>query len=215
MLTRLLTTIFFGVLVSTAFGQRYEDVNDPDEIKSLLSTENDIQGFGGLDVKITDLMDERSVLTGAYGGVIINRTYLLGLGAYGITTRPSFDGAIPGLADTTRLRLYGGYGGVLIGGTILAKEVVHLSVPLFLGAGNLEVSDDDFFQGIGDADFTVESSVFFVVEPGLQLEFNITSYLRIAAGASYRWVQGLELLNVEDEDMTGISGILSIRLGRF
>ena len=198
-----------------AQGQTYQDVNDPTEIKSLLSKSNDIQGFGGFDVKITDILDERSVLIGGYGGVLINRSYLLGVGAYGLVARPSFDGLVPGSSDTTRLRLYGGYGGLLVGGTLFAKEIIHVSLPVFLGVGNLEVSDDDFFQGIGDTSFTVENSVFFVLEPGLQLEFNITQYLRIAGGASYRWVQGLELLNVEDSQLTGVTGILSVRIGRF
>ncbi|MEM9324836.1 MAG: hypothetical protein AAGA85_04245 [Bacteroidota bacterium] len=199
----------------SSHSQTYQDVTDPGEIKSLLSSSNDLQGFGGVDVKITDMVDERSALVGGYGGVLINRSYMLGLGAYGIVNGPSFEGLAPGIEDSTQLSLYGGYGGLLLGGTLFAKEMLHISLPLFLGAGNLEVSDDDFFQGIGDTSFTVESSVFFVVEPSLQLEFNITSYLRIAGGASYRWVRGLELTNVTDDQVTGFSGILSVRLGRF
>ena len=135
---------------------------------------------------------------------------------FGLATQPSFEGIVPGPDTPKRLTLYGGYGGIVVGGTILGKEVVHISLPVTLGAGNLDVSDDDFFdQGLGDTQFTVENSTFFVVEPAAQLEFNITSYLRIGAGVSYRWVTGLELTNISDQDMTDFTGVLSVRVGRF
>ncbi len=199
-----------------AQAQRYEDVNDPKEVKSLLSKNNQIEGFGGIDLKISDVIGERTLLVGGAGGVIINRSYFFGIAAYGLATQPSFDGVVPGPNTEKRLTLYGGYGGVVVGGTILGKEVVHISLPITFGAGNLDVSDDDFFtQGFGDSQFTVENSTFFVIEPAAQLEFNITSYLRIATGVSYRWVTGLELVNVTNDDLRGLTGVLSIRVGRF
>lgn len=212
---KLFFSIISFILMLSAFGQQYEDVNDPKQIKSLLKKESVIEGFGGVDMKVGDVVGERSLIVGGYGGVVINSNYLLGLGAYGITTKPSFDGVIPNIGTEKRLTVYGGYGGILIGGNVLSKEVVHLSIPVLLGAGNLDISDDDFFQGIGDTSFTVESSVFFVIEPGAQLEVNVTKYLRIGIGATYRWVQGLELENLSDGDVTGYNGMLSLRFGRF
>lgn len=212
--------IFAGLVcllaVAHVQAQRYEDVNDPKEVKSLLSKNNQIEGFGGIDLKITDIVSERTLLVGGYGGVIINRSYFLGIAAYGLATQPSLDGIVPGPSTEKRLTLYGGYGGVVVGGTILGREVVHISLPITFGAGNLDVSDDDFFdQGLDDTQFTVENSTFFVIEPAAQLEFNITSYLRVATGVSYRWVTGLELVNVTNDDLTGLTGILSVRIGRF
>ncbi len=196
--------------------QRYEDVNDPKEVKSLLSKNNQIEGFGGIDLKIADIISERTLLVGGSGGVIINRSYFLGIAAYGLATQPSMNGIVPGPDTEKRLTLYGGYGGVVVGGTILGREVIHLSLPVTFGAGNLDVSDDDFFdQGLGDSQFTVENSTFFVIEPAAQLEFNITSYLRVATGVSYRWVTGLELVNVTNDDLIGLTGVLSVRIGRF
>lgn len=213
---KLFTSLLFYLIVFVAYGQRYEDVNNPDEIKSIFSQENEIEGFGGADVKLSDILNERTFLVGGYGGVIVNRSFMLGLGAYGLATQPSFSGTIPGTANTKELRLYGGYGGVLVGATFFGKEVVHLSMPILIGAGNIDVSDDNFFdQSFADTELTVENSAFFVVEPGLQLEFNITRFLRIGGGLTYRWIQGLDLENLTESDLTGYAGVLSVRLGRF
>ena len=210
--------IAIGISSLNLIAQQYADTYDPkdDKVKSLLGKGNDLNGFGAADLKIGDFIGEPSLLVGGYGGFIINRRYLFGLAGYGIVTNVEFDGEIPNQGTQKPLNLHGGYGGVLVGFTVAPRELVHLSVPILFGAGAFEVSDNDFFvNNPADSEFTVENSVFFVVEPGLELEFNITKYFRIGAGATYRYITGTELLNVSDEDVSGFSGMLSFRFGRF
>lgn len=205
-------------IANQAFGQRYMDTNDPnnEEVKSLLSTKNDLNAFGAGDLKVSDFKEERALLVGAYGGFIINRRYLFGVAGYGLVTKVEFDGVIPGEAEPKNLTLHGGYGGVLIGGTIAHKELIHISIPIVLGAGSFEVVDRDFFvNNPADSEFTVENSVFFVAEPGVELEFNITKYFRLGAGMTYRYISGTELENVKDEDVSGTTAMISFRFGRF
>lgn len=209
---------FLILLVTTTYSnaQRYMDTHDPNEIRSLLGKGNDLKGYGGIDLKLTDLKGTRGLLTGAYGGLVVNRNYLLAIAGYGLVTENEFDGFIPGDSVSRNLNLYGGYGGVIFGATILSKEMVHLSIPVLFGAGAAEVSDRDYFSGLpGDSDFTIENSVFFVIEPQAQLEINMTSFFRIAAGVSYRYVTGSDLVNVTDDDLSGIAATLSFRFGRF
>lgn len=204
--------------VLTGYSQKYVDTNNPkdEEIKSLLSIKNDLNAFGAADLKISDLKDERALLVGAYGGFIINRRYLFGVAGYGIVTQVEFDGLVPGQTTPKKLNLHGGYGGIIIGGTIAPKELIHISFPIVLGAGSMEVVDKDYFvNNPADSEFTVENSVFFVAEPGLEIEFNITKYFRLGAGATYRYISGLELDNVEDDDLSGTTAMISFRFGRF
>lgn len=210
--------ILSSILPLATLGQQYVDTHDPkdERVKSLLGKGNDLNGFGATDLKIGDFIGERALLVGAYGGFIINRRYLFGLAGYGIVTNVEFDGEIPNQGIQKPLNLHGGYGGVLVGFTVAPRELIHLSVPILFGAGAFEISDDDFFvNNPADSEFTVENSVFFIVEPGLELEFNITKYFRIGAGASYRYITGTELLNLEDDDVTGFTGTISFRFGRF
>ena len=209
------TTLLLVFSVST-FAQRYVDTYDPkdEEVKSLLGKGNDINGFGGADLKVSELVGERGLITGAYGGVLINRRYLLGVGGYGITTNVEFEGLVG--ADTKTLNLHGGYAGILMGGMVLSKEVVHLTLPVFFGAGSVQVSDKDFFPNRpNDAEFIIEKSAFMVIEPGAQLEFNITEHFRFAAGMSYRYVTGTELDNIRDRQLRGSSIMVSFRFGRY
>jgi hypothetical protein len=210
--------ITFISLSTLCFSQKYLDTNDPknDEVKSLLSKENDLNAFGAVDLKVGSFVDERGLLVGAYGGFIINRRYLLGVAGYGLVTNLEFQGMVPNDPEPRTLNLHGGYGGVLIGATIAHKELIHISIPIVLGVGSFEVTDKNFFSSnLADSEFTIENSIFFVLEPGIQLEFNITKYFRIGAGVTYRHISGTELMNVKDKDVSGTSGILSFRFGRF
>ncbi|MBV6648025.1 MAG: hypothetical protein KI790_21365 [Cyclobacteriaceae bacterium] len=203
------------MLTTQALAQQYMDTNDPREIKSLLSKDNELNGFGGADLKVSDFAGERTLVVGAYGGLLINRSYMFGLAGYGLATSVEFDGVIPGSQEVKKLNLYGGYAGVLIGGTIATRELIHLNIPILLGAGGMQVTDENFFQNDLDTDFTIEQSAFFVVEPAAELEFNITTGLRLAAGSSYRWIRGSDLNNLSDEDLSGWSVMFSVRFGRF
>jgi hypothetical protein len=211
---RILIWLSLLAIISTSHAQQYMDTNDPREIKALLSKDNDLNGFGGMDVKVSDVKSTRTLMMGGYGGVLVNRNYMLGIGAYGLVTAPEFDGVLPD-ATPRDLNLYGGYAGLIIGGTVFTKELVHLSIPVLLGAGNLQVSDHNFFTGAGDNEYIIEQSTFFVIEPAAQLEFNLTRTLRLAAGASYRWVEGINLINVDNNDLIGLTGVLSLKFGRF
>ena len=138
----------------------------------------------------------------------------MGVGGYGITTNVEFEGLVG--PDVKPLNMHGGYAGIIVGGMILSKEVIHLTIPIFLGAGSVQVSDEDFFPNRpNDAEFIIERSAFMVIEPGAQLEFNITEYFRFAAGMSYRYVTGTELDNIRDRQLRGSSIMVSFRFGRY
>ncbi|MGB3467369.1 MAG: hypothetical protein WBA74_18945 [Cyclobacteriaceae bacterium] len=209
----------FGMILGCSFhasAQKYIDSNKPDDVKSLLSKDNEITGFGGLEVKTGEFVNDVSVFTGAFGGVIINKHYMLGMAGYGLTTSSEFTGIVPGFDTPKELDMYGGYGGLLIGGIIAPKSIVHVAVPVILGAGNIYISDEDFFNNTIDTDFTIDQSTFFVIEPGLSIEANITPVFRISIGASYRMVRGSSLNQpIDDDDLSDLSGSFSLRFGRF
>lgn len=203
----ILVTVTLFFLAAAAQGQGKED---PEQIKSLFSKENEIKGFGGVDLNVTDIYKERSLMLGGYGGAIINKHVMFGLAGYGMATQNQFADE-----EGRNLNIEGGYGGLYLGAIIAPNEVVHLSMPVVFGAGALHIIDKSYFPFAYDKEYVLESTAFFVVKPSLQLEVNITTFLRIAVGASYRLVKGSDLLNISDDELTSLGGNFSVRMGRF
>ena len=57
--------------------------------------------------------------------------------------------------------------------------------------------------------------VFFVLEPAVNIEINITSFLRIHLGAGYRFISGIEKYNFTNSDFSGPSGNFTLKFGMF
>lgn len=191
---------------------------DSQEIKTLFSKGSKVRGFGSLDVKYSEFNKDNSLLVGVKGGVIINRHLILGLGGYGLSSINKFNGIDP----NQELFLYGGYGGLLIGYTIAPKEVIHISFPILIAAGGFEISDRNYFNEFRnrdqiELDNTVERSTALVIEPGVEIEINVTKFFRIAVGGSYRVVQGVTLdrNNITDDDLTSWATHASLKFGKF
>lgn len=187
-----------------------QGIDDPEEIKSLFSKGNEIKGFGGVDMNVTDLYQERTMLLGAYGGAIINKHVIFGLAGYGVATENQFRSA-----GGSMLNMEGGYGGLYIGGILFPNEVVHLNVPVLFGAGALHIVDKQYFPTSFDKEYVLESTALFVVKPTVQLEVNITHFLRIGIGGTYRLIRGSDLRNITDDELSEWGGTFSVRLGRF
>ena len=90
--------------------------------KTLFGENSKVRGFGALDFRLSEFKGDLALLAGAHGGIIINNHFMIGLGGRGITTNVSFEGVNP----TDKLHLYGGYGGLMIGGIFAPKEATIL-----------------------------------------------------------------------------------------
>lgn len=117
--------------------------------------------------------------------------------------------------DGERYNLRGGYAGVMLGGVIAPSSVVHLYVPVLIGAGNFDIEDPDFNVGGFPREVTVETSAFFVVEPGIQLDINVTQFFRLGLGGSWRFIEGSEFSVIDNESLSNWSTEISFRFGRF
>jgi len=174
--------------------------NDDSEVKTLFSKYNEINGFGAVDLKVTDVASKKAMFAGAYGGVIINKQIMLGVGGYGLATNVE----VPDNSDNIDLK--GGYGGIILGFIIAPREVIHVTIPLFIGAYDF----NNFPR-----DVNLQTSSFVVAEPGLQVEINVSKTVRFGLGGTYRLIQGTHLSGISDEDLSGFAGNITVKIGRF
>jgi hypothetical protein len=185
------------VFVSTGFAQE----------ETLINGNIESGGFGGPAVKITRINGEGAVLVGGRGGWIINHTFVLGGGGYGLVNDVS--AKAPDVFNGFRY-IDMGYGGLDLEYIAASDRLVHLSIGLLVGGGGVryknELTADDHRSADG----------FFVAEPSLTVNLNVTRFFRIGAGASYRYVNGVSGGGVtSDADLSGTSAMIILKFGKF
>ena len=113
--------------------------------------------------------------------------------------------------DNNDLKAGFGLGGLFLEYIVGLPKLVHLSFPLNIMAGGVNVELNQVNNNNDDDD--VESSAFFALEPGLNLELNVSKFFILGANVSYRFATGSNLKNLSDEDISGLSFGLVIKFG--
>jgi hypothetical protein len=148
-----------------------------------------------------------TTLAGASGMVLLNKHWGLGVAGYA-TTQRSFAPTSVG----QRLGLW--YGGAKIEYTVQPNRLVHLSFPLLVGRGNADNRQNDGWFGRGS-----RGSSFGVVQPGVNLEVNVLRFVKIFAGASYRFAVGVRnrdaSLNLSNSQLSGLNTSIGLKMGLF
>jgi hypothetical protein len=152
-------------------------------------------GYGGPELKVTQINGEWGLAVGGRGGWIINSSLSLGGGGYGIVTKHLVDYDYS-QDPNAEIRMNVGWGGAFIEYINSSNKVIHATANILIGAGgaNYVIFDDGKWD---DYKSLNESSSFFVIEPGITADINLFKFFRISLGASYRFVSGLELFNTD------------------
>jgi len=190
--------IIIALLLMTATGLMAQQ-------QTLLSGDLQSGGFGGPVVKFTQMNDAFAVMVGGRGGWIINKTITLGGGGYGLSN-PIY------LTNEEKYRIHMGYGGFELGFNMASDDLIHLSFHTLVGGGGFVVlekhyDDWDDDHGVDDA--------FFVVEPHLAVTLNLANNFRIEVGGSYRYINGVDDVDLKDSDFEGFSAHIGFKFGKF
>lgn len=92
--------------------------------------------------------------------------------------------------------------------TLFSKKVFHLSFPLYVGYGEVEMDDE-----LGDTD--LGEANFFQIEPSALLEVNLHKYVRFNLGVGYRVVGQMNYRNFNQSDISGLTGYIGLKFGLF
>jgi len=164
-------------------------------------------GYGGATLTWGKVLDKDARFFGGRGGWIINHSIIIGGGGYGmVNDLDAPDDELDRVLDM-------GYGGFMIGYTFASHKKFHLHTNLLLGGGSLSLHEKDRDDYEDDKD--TKEDHFSVIEPEVSLDMNINTWFRIGVGASYRYVQGVSLLKMEDKDFSGANAVLNLKFGSF
>jgi len=188
--------------------------------ETLLAGEVEHGGFGGPVVKFTSVKNEFGVLVGGYGGWLVNHTFMIGLGGYGLANKikgaPEAQQAYQNFLDRP-VNIEFGYGGVVLEYIHNSNSLVHFAFSALIGAGSVtynERVDDDWDWG-NNHSYGRPNDEFFVAEPEIKAELNVASFFRINVGGSYRFVSGVNIIGLKNSDLSGPSANITFKFGKF
>jgi len=176
--------------------------------ETLISGDVSHGGFGGPVVTFSNINNNTGVMAGGRGGWIINHMITIGGAGYGLVNRIP---TIPSVSGSDSLSLGLGYGGFEIGFIMNSWKLTHFSFFFLIGGGGAShiLWDEEDFEMDNEGD------AFFVLEPSIEAVLNVTKFFRISAGACYRYTSGLELQQITDSDISGLSAKISLKFGSF
>jgi len=168
------------------------------EMKTLFKKSEDGKGvshggYGSFSIGYSQIDGKDAIQLGGRAAWIANHRFALGLAGYGFFN--SLDEGSGTFNDPSNYSLTGGYGGIFFEPIILPNSPVHVSFPILLGVGGVSaINTEDWANDYNNHSVNYyDTDAFVVAEPGVDVEFNIVKFFRVAIGASYRFTNGVNL----------------------
>ncbi len=210
-------SIIFILMLGTLFAGA-QDYYERTETQTLFKPGKNNGWYLGFSMGYSQIDGEDALTSGFRGAFVFDQKLAIGLGGTGFVNNLDYHSYIGNDPDH-RFMLAGGYGGIYIEPIIAGRSAVHLSFPVLLGVGGLALVEN---YGRGwDWEFDPyyssrewDNDVFFVIEPGVELEFNLTRWFRAAAYASYRFTSDIELFETDKNVLDGFNFGMTFKFGK-
>ncbi|MCF8361794.1 MAG: hypothetical protein K9G70_04135 [Prolixibacteraceae bacterium] len=186
--------------------------NNNDEIQTIFKRSNRDGFYGAISVGYSPIDNTDGMVFSSRGCWILDRWFAIGLGGTGfVNNLNQIEDYILDNSFNDHSYLTGGYGGIIIEPILGSRKPVHLSFPILLGGGAIApIAEDTYIQPYSNIE-----DVYFVAEPGVELEINFTKWLRIAAFATYRYTSDIDIENVSKDALRSYSAGLTFKVGLF
>lgn len=186
---------------------------DDGDIKTLFGS-NDFRygGYGAFGAGYSLIDNKDAILMTGRGAWLMSRNLGFGIAGTGFINDYHYDSQLG-----EDVNLTGGYGGLLFEPILLPISPVHLSFPIIAGAGGIAYTRSNRVNDPWDyRQAWVEDTEFFLfVEPGVELEFNLLKFFRLAFGVSYRLTSDINLIDTAPDVLNGISSGVTFKFGKF
>jgi hypothetical protein len=165
------------------------------QARTLVRGEASHGGFGALVFKGSGVNDQFAGFFGGRGAWLIDHVFALGLGGY------VMGGGVDVQREGGEQSLDMWYGGAELEFISGWSQVYHITFLTLVGGGSLGLDG--------------ESDGIWVAEPALNIEINVTPYMRLNFGGGYRFVFGVDIPDLENRDLSQFLGQVSLKFGAF
>ncbi len=197
-------------LFTGVYAQFDDEEYRDDEFRTLFGNNTEIGGYGGFGMYYSEINGRDAINFNGRGAIILGHGIALGISGTGFVSDYVFD---PVRGEDANLA--GGYGGIFIEPILLPKYPVHISVPVTFGVGGIAYSYRYEYDEYDWDNQVEDTEVFLVVEPGVELEVNVTRFFRLAVGGYYRITSDLDLVQTQRDALNGFSGGITFKFGMF
>jgi hypothetical protein len=178
---------------------------ESDSVRTLFKQTIKVSELWTPEAKFNSIQGDIGTLIGFYGGAVFNRTLLLG---------------ISGGVNLTHPRVNYGYFGVIGQYIYKPSNMVHFSGQLLLASGTTKDYENPK-SGVFDNFWNISGAGFYVIEPGANIEVNLSKKMTFVAGLSYRYVTGLNennknvsITHVSNSDLSGINFNIGVKFAK-
>jgi len=211
---------FSLIIMLLVFALNARSQNEPKYLfeKSKLS----VSAFGAPYAEFSMLNDQFAFTGGGGAALIFNNSFFIGGYGAGLVThhyRSGLDSVV--LIKNPRISFR--HGGLWLGYAFKANSLVHAAISAKVGWGNISLYDsgtDPDYEGNKAQDRVM------VITPQVEIELNITSWLKLNVGAGYRIVAGIdkayrfkdsqtEIKYYNSKDFNSPVGTISLLIGGF
>ena len=215
----IILTIFLasGLLLAqeeeqTTEKKRRRDYQDS-EMRTLFGRQRSNGGYGAFWMGYSTIDNKHALQFGGRGSWVIQHSFALGFGGTGFINEYHYD-----IVLDKDVFLAGGYGGIYLEPILFPSFPVHLSFPILLGAGGISYVSHNDVQW--DSNYIEDYDAFLIVEPGIDIELNLTRFMRVGLGATYRYPTSFDVGqtpvgNVDAESLRGMTYNVTFKFGKF
>lgn len=186
------------------------------DVEYIFNSKSDIEYdfFLGPECKVAPMIEGIQVYSGLKAAMILNNKIALGVSGGGFITETLFEG-LNDRGEPATLNTIMAYGGFYFDFIIPSRMPVQISFPTLLG-----VSGVTLFSSIHDSLYRadeemVEGGVFFIYEPTINLELNITKFMRVGFGGGYRLAFRGDMDRLSAQDLSDITFNFNVKFGSF
>ena len=159
--------------------------------------------FSRFDLIVTPIDEDAALMGGLKVGGLLNDRLAFGLAANTVLDTAKTES--PFLEDIENTDFW--YGGFYTEYVFINPDnLVYASVDLTLGGGQLNVK-----RTAGGED----SSTLIAAEPGVNVMINITETFMMGLGVHYRVISGVDSKDLENSDLSGVSGTIFLRFTEY
>jgi hypothetical protein len=157
------------------------------------------------EVKLNSIQNDVGTLIGFYGGALFNNCILLGIDLGVNLGHP---------------RVNYGYIGAIVQYIHKPFKLWHFSAQVVIASGSTKDYENPK-SGLFDNFWNISGAGYFMLEPGINAELNLSSRLTLVTGVSYRYVSGLNenspnvsKTHVTNKDLSGVNFNISLKIGK-